>query len=58
MSARKISRHKSFMEIETNPLDEGVPNDNALLKIENLNDARQISNDELKNIKKKLLSVE
>ncbi len=55
----RLSRQKSVMSIESNPLEAGTPGAEALnLKVENLTDATPLGSDELSNLLVQLKATE
>lgn len=50
----RLSRQKSIMVVENNPFEAAEQNNTLALKVENLNHASLISNEELNALKKKM----
>jgi hypothetical protein len=54
----RLSRQRSVMRIEANPLESGFVKDSLNLKVDNLTDATLITADELKAIVKLMVATE
>lgn len=57
-SINRLSRQKSFMEIQANPLESGEKKPLVELKVENISEAQEINDQELNEIVLKMCKAE